>query len=67
VGNSYLPSTIPHDASKMFGKNVFNLLKLMINKEGQLHLNFDDDIIKGCCITHESQLINQRIAELSKL
>jgi NAD(P) transhydrogenase subunit alpha len=67
VGNSYLPSTIPHDASKMFGKNVFNLLKLMINKEGQLHLNFDDDIIKGCCITHELQLINQRIAELSKL
>jgi NAD(P) transhydrogenase subunit alpha len=63
IGNSNLPSTIPADASKMFGKNVFNLLKLMITKEGQLHLNFDDDIVKGCCITHQGEIINERVRE----
>ena len=63
VGNSYLPSTLPADASKMFGKNVLNLLKLMIDKEGKLHFNFDDDIVKGCCITHQGQIVNERVAE----
>jgi NAD(P) transhydrogenase subunit alpha len=66
VGNSYLPSTIPSDASKMFGKNVFNLLKLIITKEGQLNLNFNDDIVKGCCITHQSEIIHPRVQELIK-
>lgn len=63
IGNSNLPSTIPADASKMFGKNVFNLLKLMINKEGQVHLNFDDDIVKGCCMTHQGEIINERVRD----
>lgn len=63
VGNSYLPSTLPADASKMFGKNVFNLLKLMINKDGQLIVNFDDDIVKGCCITHNGEVMNERVRE----
>ncbi|HZG01743.1 MAG TPA: Re/Si-specific NAD(P)(+) transhydrogenase subunit alpha [Chitinophagales bacterium] len=63
IGNSYLPSTLPSDASKMFGKNVLNLLKLMIDKEGKLHFNFDDDIVKGCCITHQGQVVNERVAE----
>lgn len=63
VGNSYLPSTLPADASKMFGKNVFNLLKLMIDKEGNLVFNFDDDIVKGCCITHQGNVVNERVKE----
>lgn len=66
IGNSNLPSTIPADASKMFGKNVLNLLKLMITKEGQINLNFEDDIVKGCCITHQGQIINPRVQELIK-
>src|SRR5687768_381633 len=63
IGNSYLPSTLPGDASKMFGKNVLNLLKLMINKEGQLVFNFEDDIVKGCCITHNGEVMNERVRE----
>jgi len=59
VGNSNLPATMPSDASKMYGKNVLNFLQLIINKnssEGQLHLNFEDELVKGTCITHEGQL-----------
>jgi len=63
IGNSYLPSTLPADASKMFGKNVLNLLKLMINKDGGLFFNFDDDIVKGCCITHNGEVMNDRVRE----
>jgi NAD(P) transhydrogenase subunit alpha len=61
IGQSYYPSTMPSDASKMFGKNVINLLKLMVDKSGGLQLNFDDEIIAGCCITHQNEIINQRV------
>ncbi len=61
VGQSYYPSTMPSDASKMFGKNVINLLKLMVDKSGALQLNFEDEIIAGCCITHKNEIINQRV------
>ena len=53
VGNSALPSTMPSDASKLYGKNMFNFLQLIITKEGALNLNLEDDLVKGCCITHE--------------
>lgn len=65
IGNSYLPSTIPADASKMFGKNVLNFLKLIINKEGNLNLNFEDDIVKGSCITHNKEIIHPKVKEAS--
>lgn len=51
VGNSSLQSTMPSDASKVYGKNVLNFLALITTKEGTLHLNWDDDLVKGCCVT----------------
>lgn len=63
IGNSYLPSTVPADASKMFGKNVLNFLKLIIDKEGNLNLNFEDDIVKGTCVTHNKEVMNPIVKE----
>lgn len=63
IGNSNLPSTLPSDSSKMFGKNVMNFLKLIINKDGQLNLNFDDDIVKGTCITYHKEIVNDRVKQ----
>jgi H+-translocating NAD(P) transhydrogenase subunit alpha len=57
VGNSSLPSTVPSDASKLYGKNVLNFLQLIIDKEGKLNLNWQDDLVKGCCITHGGEVM----------
>src|SRR5262249_50066433 len=65
VGNSNLASTMPSDASKMYGKNVLNFLQLIIDKEGKLHLNMEDDLVKGCCITNNGAVVNERIAQLN--
>jgi NAD(P) transhydrogenase subunit alpha len=65
IGNSNLPSTLPSDASKMFGKNVLNFMKLMI-KENAINLNFDDDLVKGTCLTHNGEIINERVKEVIK-
>ncbi len=64
VGNSQLASGMPSDASKMYGKNLYNFLQLIIKKDGSLNLNFEDDIVKGCCITHDGSVVNNRIIAL---
>lgn len=64
VGNSRLPGAMPSDASKLYGKNMLNFLQLIINKEGNLHLNFDDDLVKGTCIAHEGFITNERVLAL---
>ncbi|HRH61270.1 MAG TPA: NAD(P)(+) transhydrogenase (Re/Si-specific) subunit alpha, partial [Chitinophagaceae bacterium] len=64
IGNSNIASSMPADASKMYGKNVLNFLQLIVTKEGQLNLNWDDDIVKGCCITHDGRVVNERVNSL---
>jgi len=61
IGNSSLQSTMPSDASKVYGKNVLNFLALIINKEGQLNLNWEDDLVKGSCITHNGEVVHERV------
>ena len=61
VGNSNLSATMPADASKMYGKNVLNFLQLIITKEGAINLNWEDDLVKGSCMTHNSEITNERL------
>lgn len=64
LGNSNLASDMPSDASKLYGKNILNFLQLIITKEGALELNFEDDLVKGCCMAHEGAVVNERLAAL---
>lgn len=61
VGNSQLAATLPSDASKLYGKNVLNFLQLLTSKEGSVHLNWDDDLVKGCCITRDGAVVHERV------
>lgn len=64
IGNSALASTLPADASKLYSKNVLNFLKLIINKEGNINLDFNDDLVKGTCIAHNGSVTNERVQAL---
>ena len=64
VGNSALACSMPSDASKLYGKNVLNFLQLIITKEGQLNLNFEDDLVKGTCVVHGGKITNERVKAL---
>jgi H+-translocating NAD(P) transhydrogenase subunit alpha len=57
VGNSRLAATMPYDASKLYGKNIINFLKLIIDKDGKINVNFEDDLVKGACMTHNGQVL----------
>ncbi|MCD6596476.1 MAG: hypothetical protein J7L04_02235, partial [Bacteroidales bacterium] len=63
VGNSSYPSDMPVDASLMFGKNLINFLTLIIDKDGNLNLDFEDEIIAGTCLTHDNAIVNERVKE----
>ena len=64
IGNSALPATMPADASKMYSKNVLNFLKLIIDKDGNMNLNFADDLVQGTCIAYDGKIVNDRVQAL---
>lgn len=64
VGNSNLPATMPSDASKLYGKNILNFLQLITTKEGAVNLNWDDDLVTGCCVAHKGEIVNDRVKSL---
>lgn len=64
MGASALAATVPYDASKLYGKNVLNFLQLITNKEGGLQLNFEDELVKGCCITYNGEVVHERVMGL---
>ncbi|HEX3277738.1 MAG TPA: Re/Si-specific NAD(P)(+) transhydrogenase subunit alpha [Thermoleophilaceae bacterium] len=58
VGPINLPSTMPDHASSLYARNVQSLLELMVD-EGELRLDFEDEIIKGACITREGEIVHE--------
>jgi len=50
IGNSNLAAEMPQDASTLFANNIANFLKLIV-KEGELHLDFENEIVKSAFIT----------------
>ena len=64
IGKSDYPSEMPTDASKMFGVNIINLLKLMVDKDGNLVMNLMDDIIEGTTVVRNKEYTSQRIRQM---
>lgn len=60
VGPINLPSSMSFHASQMYSRNIASFLSLLITKEKQLNLDFNDEIIKGCCVTHQGQIMLQK-------
>ena len=57
VGETNLPALVAADASSLYARNVIDFLKLVINKEGQFHVDLEDDIVKACLMCRDGQLL----------
>ncbi|MCI2429684.1 Re/Si-specific NAD(P)(+) transhydrogenase subunit alpha [Candidatus Acetothermia bacterium] len=57
LGPVNLPSQMSFHASQMFSRNMHAFLHLLLTKEGKLNLDFNDEIIKGSCVTHEGKVL----------
>ena len=63
IGLANLPGKVAVNASQMFSSNLYNLVEEFWSKEEkQFNLNFEDEIIKGCVITHGGKIVNEMIA-----
>lgn len=63
LGIPNLPSRIPADASSLYARNVLNLVTLMVDKESKsLKPNFEDEIVKGACLTREGKTVHPTFA-----
>src|SRR5437763_4235154 len=56
-----LPATVPVHASQLYSRNVTSFLNLLI-KDGELHVDMEDNIVGPSCVTHEGKWMNQRVA-----
>ncbi len=57
-----LPSTLPIHASQMYARNVRALLADFV-KDGELALDFEDEVLAGSCITHGGEVVHARTRE----
>jgi NAD(P) transhydrogenase subunit alpha len=53
-----LPASMAEHASQLFARNVLALLELMVGEDGQLKLDFEDEIIAGACIVRDGEIVN---------
>ncbi len=64
IGKSDYPSDMPSDASKMFGNNIINLLKIIVDKEGNMELNIQDDIINGTMAVYGKEYVSLKVKQM---
>ncbi len=67
IGKSDYPSEMPSDASKMFGSNIINLLKIMVDKNGNLKPDMADEIVNGTTAVHGKEYISQRVKQMLEI
>ena len=56
VGETNLPALVAADSSALYARNVLDFLKLIINKEGALHVDMADDIVAACLMTQAGEV-----------
>ena len=49
-----LPAGMPEHASELYAKNILALLELMLDDEGNLAPDFDDEVLAAACVTREA-------------
>ena len=60
VGPVNLSASLPVDASRMYSKNITTLFKLLYPKPDATP-DVNDEIVKGCCITRDGQIVNEQV------
>ena len=59
VGETNLPALVAADASALYARNVLDFLKLVLNAEGRLHINREDDIVMACLVALDGKVLRQ--------
>jgi NAD(P) transhydrogenase subunit alpha len=56
IGETNIPALVAADSSSLYARNVLDFLKLIISKEGALHVPMDDDIVAACLMSQAGEV-----------
>jgi NAD(P) transhydrogenase subunit alpha len=54
-----VPSSMAEHASQLYARNLQELLGLMTGEDGELSLDFEDEVIAGACITRDGEIVHE--------
>ena len=63
MGPANIAATIPVHASQMYSKNIVTLVGEFVDKEGVLNLDFENDVVGPSTVTHQGEIVNDRVKE----
>jgi len=63
LGPTNLAATVPVHASQLYSRNITAFLSPLI-RDGELHIDMNDDVVGPSCVTHQSEVVNKRVAAL---
>jgi NAD(P) transhydrogenase subunit alpha len=64
MGPLNLPTSIPFHASQMYARNVATLVRHLVNKDGGINIDQQDEITRETLVTHGGEVVNARVREL---
>ena len=68
VGVANLPGHVPAHASQVYSTNLTSLVEEFWDKQNkQFVLKLEDEIIKGCLVTHGGKIVNERLASAAQV
>lgn len=64
VGTEHLASSLAVNASEMFSRNILNFITPMFTEEGDVKIDWEDDVIKGSVATHDGNIVQDALKKL---
>ena len=61
-----VPSSMAEHASQLYARNVLALVELMSDDDGALHLDFEDEVIAGACVTRDGEIVHPGAREAAQ-
>lgn len=59
VGPTNLAAAVGADASALYARNLLDFMKLLFDKNGQLAINLEDDIVAACLLCRDGQIVRK--------
>jgi NAD(P) transhydrogenase subunit alpha len=56
IGETNIPALVAADSSSLYARNVLDFLKLIVNKDGALHVDMEDDIVAACLMAQGGEV-----------
>jgi len=60
IGAVNLPAHLAYNASEMYSRNIFNFLRPAINKDGELEIDWNDEVFAQSCLTHNGEIKHEQ-------